>query len=142
MQVNPFGGMALGKRLRRKTDRPAWLGDAGRFVWDSTMDAYDLRADEIVVLESLCREVDLVDEMWREVRASSFLIEGSQGQQVLNPLLAELRQHRALVSALCGRLSLPDLVEEKGLHGAGLAVVPDANGQRSGGLSRWGKAYG
>jgi hypothetical protein len=33
---------------------------------------------------------------------------GSMGQQVINPLISELRQHRATLASLLGRLNLPD----------------------------------
>lgn len=130
----------MDSKIRDFGDRPERLGSSGFFLWDKTVKEYELRADELILLESACREADLIAEMQREVSASAFLIEGSQGQLVTNPLLQELRQHRALYSALLGRLGLPDL--EKGGAGEGLQAVPSVNGQRSGGFSRWGKAHG
>jgi hypothetical protein len=36
------------------------------------------------------------------------LVRGSQGQDVINPLISELRQHRATLASLLRQLKLPD----------------------------------
>jgi hypothetical protein len=35
-------------------------------------------------------------------------VRGSQGQDVINPLISELRQHRSTLAALLRQLKLPD----------------------------------
>jgi hypothetical protein len=37
------------------------------------------------------------------------LVKGSQGQQVINPLISEVRQHRNCVASLLKWLKLPDV---------------------------------
>ena len=118
---------------------PARLGAAGAFLWDETTRNYALRADELLVLEQACREADLIDGLYNELRLQSFTVMGSQGQEVVNPLLGEIRQHRTLYGQLVGRLGLPDL-ETSG--DSGLRAVPDVNQNRAAGMSRWAKSHG
>ena len=68
------------------------------------MKSFDLRADEKVLLEQACREADLIAALDDELRFASFVVSGSQGQQVANPLLTEIRQHRSTYAALMARL--------------------------------------
>jgi hypothetical protein len=60
------------------------------------------------VLEDACREVDLIERLHDGMRDASLVVTGSQGQPVANPIVQELRQHRALVARLLGLLKLPD----------------------------------
>jgi hypothetical protein len=118
-------------------DVPAGLKQAGRFLWDQTMASYTLRADELLLLEQACREADLIADIQDEMRFQSLTVSGSQGQDVANPLLSEIRQHRMLYGQLIGRLNLPDLDSSQV---GGLRAVP--NQQRDAVNSRWHKAYG
>jgi hypothetical protein len=58
-------------------------------------------------LEDAVRESDLIDELVDELRGASKIVLGSQHQQVANPLISEIRQHRAVLSALLRALELP-----------------------------------
>lgn len=91
-------------------NEPTPLGLAGSAsLWEHVTSTYDLRADELRVLEDACREVDLIEAMQVELDAAdSFLAKGSQGQPVAHPLVQELRQHRATLKSLLGSLKLPD----------------------------------
>lgn len=98
---------------------PRTLEAAGKKLWQEIAGEYELRPDEYRILEDACREADLVDVMAKAQRAEPLLIEGSQGQMVLNPLVSELRQHRATVSTLLAKLKLPDLPESDAGGGSG-----------------------
>ncbi len=90
------------------TPTPEHLGTKARRLWEDISGKYELRADEMRVLEDACREVDLVERLELELRDAPLMVRGSQGQQVASPLVSELRQHRTVVAALLAKLKLPD----------------------------------
>jgi hypothetical protein len=53
--------------------------------------------------------MDLVDELTAALVGAPKLVKGSQGQQVINPLISEVRQHRNCVASLLKWLKLPDV---------------------------------
>lgn len=101
------------------------LGSAD--VWDSVTDKYELRRDELRLLEDACREMDLIDRMTAELADRDFFTVGSMGQPVVSPLVAEVRQHRMTLTSLLRALKLPD--------DAGAA--PAVNQQRQAGNASW-----
>lgn len=110
---------------------PASLGDAGASLWKQVTGKYELRADELVVLEAACRASDRVVAMEAE-RDGAVMTVGSMGQPIVHPLIAEVRAHEAQVASLLGKLKLPD---ETGEAGA-------TNQQRGAAQSRWASAHG
>lgn len=117
---------------------PSGLGKGGRKLWNSVKSkSYVLRPDEVRVLEDACREADLIDQLesaWRVyAEAGEFMVKGSMGQQVINPMVAELRQHRATLAGLLAKLKLPDTGDNPS------AGSEPARGeqQRSAANSRW-----
>ena len=95
---------------------PSGLEQGGRTLWSSVVDRYELRPDELRTLEDACREADLVDGLRDALAESTYMIEGSQGQLVINPLVSEVRQHRMVLRSLMAALKLP---EEGRADGAG-----------------------
>lgn len=91
-----------------KVTAPRNLSAAGRKLWTKITTDYDLRTDELRVLEDACRESDLIDVLQAEARDAQLVVRGSQGQPVINPLISELRQHRSTLAALFRQLKLPD----------------------------------
>ena len=91
-----------------KVSAPANLGDKALTLWKGTTERYDLRPDELRVLEDACRQVDLVDRLEAALVDGELIVRGSQGQPVANPLVQEIRQHRATLQRLLGSLKLPD----------------------------------
>jgi hypothetical protein len=89
-------------------EAPSGLGARATRLWEQITSGYDLRADELVVLEDACRETDLVDRLEVELRDQPLMVKGSMGQEVASPLVSELRQHRAVVARLLAQLKLPD----------------------------------
>lgn len=110
---------------------PRTLNTAGRRVWEAVAKVYELRADELEILRAAAGEADLIYKMETELRGASLLVSGSTGQIVAHPFVAELRQHRAALSALLKSLKLPD--DEP---------AAQINAQRAGGQSRWANAHG
>lgn len=115
-----------------KTVPPAGLGDRALDLWIGITEKYELRVDELLILEDACREVDLIDRMEREQSTGDLTALGSQGQPVAAPLIAELRQHRAMVANLMKQLKLPD---EDGRAGASTSEAA-----RKAANARWGNA--
>ena len=87
---------------------PVDLGVRGAELWRGVLADHELRVDELRVLEDACREVDLIERLEEGMRGAALVVTGSQGQPVANPIVQELRQHRALVARLLGLLKLPD----------------------------------
>lgn len=118
-------------KLSRKA--PAGLKSKGRRLWQEVTDGYQLRSDELDVLEDVCREADLIDKIETELASADLMTTGSMGQMVVNPLIAEARQHRATKMSLWKRLALPD-------PSTGEAAA--MNQQREAAQSRWAAAHG
>lgn len=111
---------------------PKGLATKGKRLWKETASNYELRADELDTLEDICREADLIATMEEGLDGAPLLLKGSQGQDVVNPLISELRQHRATKKSLWASLKLPD---------EGDAQVA-GNQQRAAAQSRWASAHG
>jgi hypothetical protein len=116
---------------------PAGLDKAGKKLWREIAKDYDLRPDEYRVLEDAAREADLIDFMSEAMRDEPLLIEGSQGQMVLNPLVSELRQHRTTLSNLLTKLKLPDDIGDAGDGGGEPAGDERATKARAAANARW-----
>jgi hypothetical protein len=88
---------------------PAGLGAEGKALWSSIADVHELAPDAVRILADACGEADLVAlmELARGSESFSLIVRGSQGQDVINPLISELRQHRATLASLLKSLKLP-----------------------------------
>jgi hypothetical protein len=93
---------------KAKPKAPAGLGSAAKALWRSVVGSYELRADERRLLEDACRECDLVAKLEAAQADAPMMVRGSQGQQVISPYIAELRQHRGVLAGLLKGLHLPD----------------------------------
>lgn len=112
-----------------KPKSPASLESAGQALWLSVTEKYDLRVDELAVLEAACKTADMIATLDREWAAlgKPFLTSGSMGQDVIHPLIGERRTQQAQLAALLGKLKLPDEAADGG----------KANQNRSAAQSRW-----
>jgi hypothetical protein len=93
-------------------DKPLDLGPEGSELWDDIAgeDAiYVLRPDEYRILELACRQLDTIAELNTAFAANpEYMVKGSTGQPVVNPLIAERRQASAAFAALMRQLQIPD----------------------------------
>jgi hypothetical protein len=112
---------------------PQNLQPAGRKLWLAVAEKYDLRPDELRVLEDACREADLVDMITAGLVGEPLYMKGSMGQKVANPLFAEVRQHRATFASLMRQLALPDEPSEE-------QKSARSTGARKAANARWGKS--
>lgn len=116
-----------------KVSAPRGLETKGKRIWKDVTTAYELRTDELDILEDICRESDLIDRLEKDLDGAALMVRGSQGQDVANPLISEVRQHRATKKALWASLKLPDDANVTSIAG---------NQQRDAAQSRWASAHG
>lgn len=117
----------------KKVPAPEGLGERGTAMWSAYVAKYEFRPDELVWLETACRATDRIEIMDAELRSLGYMLTGSTGQDVVNPLVAEVRATEAHRDNALKRLALPDEV-------AGSVVAVNQN--REAGKSRWAKSYG
>ncbi len=111
---------------------PSNLG-AGKTLWKRVVGVYDLRPDELRLLEDACREVDLTNALERVIRESPPMVTGSTGQLVVHPAIQEVRLHRTVLKQILGHLKLPDDVGAAPPASSEKArAVANARWQRSG----------
>lgn len=79
---------------------------AGRRLWSSVTDAYDLDEHERALLVEAVRTVDLLAELDASVRADGALVDSPQGVKA-NPAAVEARQQRIALARLLAALRLP-----------------------------------
>ncbi|AHY26918.1 terminase small subunit [Mycobacterium phage Nairb] len=119
----------------RRPTKPRDLGKAGSKLWREIAGSgkYELRPDELALLAHACREEDLIDMLEDALKDAPIMVSGSQGQDVINPMISELRQHRATQKTLLAALKLPDEVEDAG------GESTRSTNARAAAQSRWGK---
>ena len=108
-----------------KVSPPSTLGDAGKALWESVAGKYGLRPDEHAILEDACATTDMLsalEKAWVD-EDRPMVSEGSMGQEVIHPLIGEMRAQRAYRDAALARLKLPDAPAKgkNGLTGSGKA---------------------
>lgn len=101
---------------------------AGAALWSRITGKYELRVDELDTLEDACRIADMIDsltDVWDGLGRPT-ITKGSMGQEVIHPLVGEIRTQRAAKNALWRQLKLPD--DE---------AAPAANQHRAAATSKW-----
>lgn len=93
---------------RRAPRVPAGLADKGAAFWRDVVGSYELRVDELVLLEHACRAIDELERLAGQITESNVLVTGSRGQVRPHPLLKEQRESRVLLARLLRQLKLPD----------------------------------
>ena len=93
---------------RRKSPAPKNMGTRGLKFWRDITAQYVLRPDELRLLEDACRTMSLIDKLEQGVAENPLYLTGSQGQQVINPAISELRQQRNSLKSILAALNIPD----------------------------------
>ena len=93
---------------RRKSPAPKNMGARGLRFWRDITAQYVLRTDELRLLEDACRTMSLIDKLEQGVAENPLYLTGSQGQQVINPAISELRQQRNSLKSILAALNIPD----------------------------------
>jgi len=113
---------------------PKSLQDAGKALWLSITSKYVLRSDEVSRLEQACKTADtlaMLEDAWRELGFPMVSV-GSMKQEVIHPLIGEIRTQRSSLASLLVGLKLPD--DESGDVGV--------NQQRDAANSKWATGRG
>lgn len=95
-----------------KPKPPVSLEATGVTLWRDVVAKYDLRVDELAVLEAACKTADMIATLDKEWIALGrpFITRGSMGQDVIHPLIGERRTQQSALAALFRQLKLPDEV--------------------------------
>lgn len=118
---------------------PKDLGPAGQRLWKSICRDYELRPDELAVLESACREADLIQRLEEALKDAPLVVKGSMGQEVASPLVTEIRLHRSTQASLLKQLKIPDLEEEEESDAGTVRKPTPSEIGRKAANARWGK---
>jgi len=91
----------------RAPKAPPGLALAGRKLWASVTDVYDLETYEESLLLQACRCADTLDRLAVEAASGPPTVENFKGDRVANPALTESRQQAIVLSRLLASLRLP-----------------------------------
>jgi hypothetical protein len=90
---------------------PNGLGLAGKKLWGTVTDAFDLGEHELLVLLEACRTVDTLNELDAARKAEGSVIDSPHGKKA-HPAVVEARQQRLVLSKLLTSLAIPAEVAE------------------------------
>ena len=129
---------------KRRKSYPRGLKRSGKAFWDNIIeDGYIFDPAETVILERLCRCLDTLDQIERDIAQMGTVTAGSRSQPRPNPMLREQRETLKLIEHLCRSLALPVPGEAHGKRrspeakaAAKLGRAPKSNVNRVSGLVR------
>ena len=114
--------------------KPA-LPSRGAVFVAAVLEEYDLGADERELLVEVERVLDELDVLHAAIERDGRFVEGSRGQLVVHPAVAEARQGRVVLLRLLGTLGLA-LAEDDGAP----MPTPAQLRARTGAAAKWSKA--
>ncbi|MGH3777648.1 MAG: hypothetical protein ACRDRR_18285 [Pseudonocardiaceae bacterium] len=85
---------------------PTGTRAAGKRLWCSVVDHYDLDEHELALLREAVRTVDLLEELDRLVRREGPIVDSPQGTKA-HPAAVEARQQRIALARVLAALRLP-----------------------------------
>lgn len=128
--------------MTEKYPAPRGLSAAANSRWNAIVSHWDLRPDELRVLEDACREMDLISGLQAVVDEQGMMTTGSMGQPVVHPAVQEVRQHRTVLAALFRQLKLPDEGLDAGARPSDLGAESRSAAARHAAKSRWAVHHG
>ena len=126
------------ERSRPSAPCPSGLKTPGRRFWRQVVAAYLFRPDELILLETACKTLDVIAEIDAAMVGEPLTVRGSMGQLREHPLLSEARQQRGVLARMLAQLKLPDTDAGYAAIRAGARSVQ----ARSAARSRWSQHYG
>lgn len=87
---------------------PSGLGLAGKRLWRRITAQFDLRVDELILLEQAANVSDTLAALEVAMKGQPLVVVGSMQQLREHPLLSESRQQRAQLGRFLAQLRLPD----------------------------------
>ncbi|TQO20329.1 hypothetical protein FB472_1960 [Rhodoglobus vestalii] len=85
---------------------PAGIGKRGKAFWVTVQTELEFDARETDLLVEVCRTLDTIDQLSVAIKRDGIMLEGSQGQRVLNSAVPELRQQQAAYARLAVQLNI------------------------------------
>ena len=128
--------------MSKKYPAPRGLSQAANTRWNSIVEHWDLRPDELSVLERACRTMDTISALEAIVEEQGLMTTGSMGQTVTNPALQEARQQSALLNSLWKALRLPDDGDEVSPSSLNATAGQRSAAARKAVQSRWKSSHG
>jgi hypothetical protein len=86
---------------------PDGLKAAGRVLWASVMDGWEIDAWERTLLLQACRCVDRLDDLAEAAAASTAVVTNAKGDQAPHPAIVEARQQSIVLTRLLASMRLP-----------------------------------
>ena len=93
------------------TRAPKGLGNAGKKLWTSITDEFELAEHELAQLEEASRVRDTIVRLRAAVDEDGTMIASSQGSR-LHPAIAEIRQQQLALARLLATLGVPGLEDD------------------------------
>lgn len=90
---------------------PAGLKAAGKKLWDSVLQDFDLAEHEAAQLEEACRCRDTIVTLRGQLESDGTMIPSSQGMR-LHPAISEIRAQQLALARLLATLQVPGLEED------------------------------
>lgn len=87
----------------QRAPAPAGTRAAGRRLWRSVVDAFDLEEHELALLREAVRTVDQLDQLAAVVAEDGPMVDGK-----VHPALTESRQLRPVLARLLASLRVPE----------------------------------
>ena len=110
-----------------RSDKPALASTLVEAIVTGLPAGVELDEREEALLDLAARQLDAVARAEADIDTRGYLVEGSRGQQVINPSIAEVRQGRLAMAKILAGLDLPESTRD---------VVQRA---RAAAEARWGK---
>lgn len=114
---------------------PAGLGPDGEALWGRIIsdldEGWELDQRELHLLSEACKTADDLAALDAAIARDGRTVEGSRGQPVVHPGIAEVRQLRALQLRLLGALELSDPVDSL------KSATPEQSRKRQAAAARW-----
>ena len=91
------------------------LQEPGQEFYDSVLAEFDFTGEpgKLAILERAARTTDRIAQLEQAAAEAPLMVKGSQGQQVISPLIAEARAQTSLLEKLIKALGLPATDEEE-----------------------------
>jgi hypothetical protein len=90
---------------------PTGLKAAGRNLWKSSTEEFELAQHELALLEEACRVRDRIRDLDKAVNDDGVMLSSSQGARV-HPAISESRQQRLALARLLVTLGIPGLDDD------------------------------
>lgn len=97
---------AGGPQTTGRPRTPAGLGPAGRRLWRSVVEVFDVEGHHAQILALACHQADIADRLTAEAEAEGLIVAGASGQRRHHPALTEARLASVAAARIIASLGL------------------------------------